>query len=284
MKTPAKFCFILPALSVVLLTLATGEQPTLQADHIGYDFQAWGGKKRTTFGTFHWNLDLARLLGKDYSVVSRFGRERAAKGAPWAFYDEVSFTRNKDAMERPKDTGTVVYKIRYYECKNLLLAHKTLISTMCSGSAPSPPNRCIRGVDVGDKCFTGWAKEIPTSIFLARGNVVFSITGRDSVLPIAIGIDKKLTEGFPRANRPNSVTFPRSNRKEGAALPETPRTTRVTAITDEGDVSTSVWCSIGNLQLGDRGNVMLTGITGGDVEVVVIKAHRLRFRPRRATP
>lgn len=286
MNTIAKSCFIVLLASFFSPTsLATaGEDHSIQTDMIGYEFETWGGKKRTTFATFHWNLDLARLLGDNYSVVSRFGRKQTLQGT-WAAYDEVSFIRRKDAGARPDgdDVEPVVYKVRYSECKNLALAHRTLISTMLAGSAPAPPNRTIHGVDVGDKCFTGWAQEIPTSIFFARGNVVVAITGRDSVLPIAIEIDKKLTEGFPQAKRPSAVTFPPSNgEKEGFVLPVAPNITRVVELPDGKDVSTSVWSSSGELRLAEDRSVVLTGVTGGDVEVIVIQAHRMRFRQHEA--
>jgi len=240
----------------------------------------WAGKTKGPV-VFHCNVDVAKLLGIGFALqVNSTYRDECRDIEPlWAVFVQAAF-RNKATAEsasrpRGKRDEPTGYYLRLYECDDVLQAHTALLASMTEGSAPSSPLRCLPGVDVGDKCFTGWAKEAPTTVFFARGNVVVALHSDDSVLDITKEIDRRLclTELAEKAAgvREEDVTFAEGRKGVPFELASEVRAKRK---------ELSALASDGKLYVDEQDRLVLLSERPGTVHVAMSNGTFLRVRFR----
>lgn len=264
-----------------------------------YQFSEWGGRVRGP-AVFHHSLSASDLLGPGWDMVTvEEYREVQPLGAPWAIYVVLCFHQSDDkpaSDQRTEPREPTVYELRLYECESVMAAHKLLMRTSTYRGATylKPPAPRMKGVDVGDRCFTPvFGDQQPSVICFARGNIVIDVNSERqgiSVLDLARMIDERLcmsrltararlirdpsdyvtTEVHDGQHVGPSKPLPVSAREGKAGAP-----VRIVPKLRGSRKRVSVVASKGDLRIDEAGDLVLVVDKPGEVSVSIVSREAL---------
>jgi len=240
-----------------------------------YGFNEWAGKRKGPL-VFHFNLvDSGRLLGPQFVISYEYANNKGDRKSSLT-YGEVLFRAN--VRPPPEGSGKKeegLYRLKVYECESIIQAHKMLCFSMVTGAGGAPPNHCLKGVDVGDKCFTPRSVNVPDRIFFARGNTVVDIRAPEgqSALEVAKAIDRRLCMSDLTERATGELAAGKEgqgDKRESKDAREEVLETIVPKLRDQED-AISVVASGGDLFVDGNGDLVLKRAKAEKVRVTILR-------------
>jgi hypothetical protein len=124
-----------------------------------YDFVSWAGTTKGKYAGLlsNWTPDYTSIPMARFAARGEEQKKGNQREIRFAFH--------------PADNPEVIVDVRILECESIMEAHRAMLQHFnnCAALHPLPLGSKF-GLDLGDRCYTGYSKSQPSSLVFVRNN------------------------------------------------------------------------------------------------------------------